>query len=251
MNGGSDAGTSLDPAAGDRPQPGVRGDGVTPAAQAPPLDSRFPARRPGHPPPARPRRWAGRLRPRRRAGAQDLLDLLGVAGPGEPGRVRVIRTAPCDHPPAAATDGTDPVRVLPGLGGHPAPDVGPDEGPAAQRAPLTPGPRPVLSRRDGRPAVPAPGSVLALAGHAGPPRSAAGPAGLGPGPRRTPSAACASLRGAARWPFRRRRPAAGSSRRSCPRGCLRRARRSRGGYGRTSTARHTRASPASAPPRYG
>src|SRR5215471_1248084 len=138
MDGGSDARTSLDPAAEGRPRPRVRGDGVTPAAQAPPLDSRLPARRPGHPPPARPRRRAGRLRPRRRAGAQDVLDLLGVGGPSQPRRLRLIRTAPRDHPPSAAADGTDPVRVLSGPGGQPAPDMGPDEGPAPQRAPVTP-----------------------------------------------------------------------------------------------------------------
>src|SRR5215471_9991483 len=118
---------ALDPATASRPRPHVPGDGLAAAAQTPPLDPRLPARHPGHPPPARPRPRDGWLRARRRARSQDVLDLLGMGGPGQPRCLRLIQPAPGDHPPAAAADGADPLRVLPDPRFRPAPDLGPDE----------------------------------------------------------------------------------------------------------------------------
>jgi hypothetical protein len=67
-----------------------------------------------------------------------------MGGPGQPRRLRVVRSAPQDHPPVAADDGEDPVRVLPDQRFGPAQDVGPDEGT-----------RPLTRRPKRRPSSPA------------------------------------------------------------------------------------------------
>src|SRR5215467_2243484 len=61
--------------------------------------------------------------------------------PGQPRCLRLIRPAPGDHPPTAAADGADPLRVLPDPRVGPSPDLGPDESPRKELAKRQTSPR--------------------------------------------------------------------------------------------------------------
>ena len=57
---------------------------------------------------------------------KDVLDVLGLGGPGQPGQVRSQRPPPRHHRAAAPADEPDAVRVFPDLRVRPAADVGAD-----------------------------------------------------------------------------------------------------------------------------
>ena len=71
----------------------------------------FLARHAAHPPAARTHRGARRVRAQRPAGPQDLLDLLGLDGPGEPGRLRGCRAPSSDHPTTSGPHGRVELRL--------------------------------------------------------------------------------------------------------------------------------------------